>query len=115
MISLFCLMTYGTPIGKFPSLTWNALLIFFQSLQKYKYITIVLSASTCCPFSSLLGLEQEHVWEMAVVYDAQPWQLYVKDLVGTTRTVSVHNPQVSCDYTSRSMYLPIFLTLHVSL
>lgn len=27
---------------------------------------------------------------------AQQWQLYVKDLVGTTTTVSVRNPQVSC-------------------
>lgn len=37
---------------------------------------------------------------MAAMDGAQPWQLYVKDMVGATTTVSVPNPEVSCDCTS---------------
>ena len=54
---------------------------------------------------------------MAGLDDAQLWQLYVKDMVGATTTVSVHNPQVSCDYTYTylcgNVHLPIVLALYI--
>ena len=104
--------------GRVPSVTSNDDNAFLEWTQA-RYITVVLSVHdrlrACIALTSWTrsrertrGASREMSGAGAI--EAQPWQLYVKDLVGTTTTVSVRDPQVRCVNSTRALRNCMFST-----
>ena len=107
----------GTSMGNFPCITWKPRNYFpgTNSIGVYNNRSSVFTFLVPQYFCASPWTRRR--WKMAGLDDAQLWQLYVKDMVGATTTVSVHNPQVSRDYMyiylCGSVHLPTVIALNI--